>query len=480
MGSWKSAVCKTAASTPKVSGDFFAPKTGGFMKKLLSIALTLCLILSSFALFAAAQSQAYTAVTSTATPTATASLNWAVNFGGSVYTSPTPPVVTDDAVIVLSMNTLYKLSLETGEVIDSVEVSGSSGFNQVPVLVEEGKIFVQMSGGVIQAFDYDTMKSLWIYTDPLGGQALTPITYSDGYIYTGFWNGETAAANFVCVSTADEKTSSTNESKTAVWTYKNTGGFYASGAVVVENFVYFGSDNGSNTSTDSSKLICVNKLTGEVMDTVTLTGDLRSSAVYDSGRIYLTSKAGYVYSIKINLTTGNMADSWTYNYSYKTSGESTSTPIIYNDRLYVGAQDGTAGEFLVLESDDLSLIYKGAMQGNPQGAMLLSNYYEASTGKVYIYATYNNTPSGITMFEDSANQTTAISTEIYTPTDSYSQYGISSIAADADGNLYYKNDSGYIFCLESSNSSTNIFTYLINLINEFFSKILSFFTLGIL
>lgn len=459
------------------------------MKKFISLVLILIIAFSALSIISTALNDtSYDTIVTTATPTTATDtqLKWLTSFGGSVYTSPTPPVVTDDAVIVLSTTTLYKLDLDTGEVIASVEVAGSSGFNQVPVLCEDGKIFVQMTGGMIQAFDYESLTSLWIFEDELGGQALSTITYSDGYIYTGFWNGETKDANYVCVSVEDENPNSETESKSAVWTYTHTGGFYWAGAVATTSYVYFGTDDGTNSSTGDSKLICVNKYTGEMMDEISLVGDLRSNAVYYDGRIYISSKAGYVYSVKVNTTTGNMASSLTY--TYQASGQVTTTPIIYNSRLYIGAQNGTIGEFIVLDVTDLSLIYSADMLGNPQGTMLLSNYYEESTGCVYIYSTYNQYPGGITVFEDSVNQTTAVSSELYAPESAYTQYGVSNIVSDANGNLYYKNDSGYIFCLESisandtddssdnSNTSMSFFEIIANWFNELFAKIAEFFT----
>ena len=56
----------------------------------------------------------------------------------------------------------------------------------------DGMIFVGLSGGKIQAFNAKTLESLWIYTDPLGGQPNTSPTYHDGYIYVGFWTSSSS------------------------------------------------------------------------------------------------------------------------------------------------------------------------------------------------------------------------------------------------------------------------------------------------
>lgn len=78
-----------------------------------------------------------------------------------------------------------------------------------------GMLFVALSSGTVQAFDAATLDSLWIYQDMLGGQPNCPLTYHDGYVYTGFWNQEQENANFVCLSATDENPTSGSEKKLA-------------------------------------------------------------------------------------------------------------------------------------------------------------------------------------------------------------------------------------------------------------------------
>jgi len=67
-------------------------------------------------------------------------------------------------------------------------MAGTSSFAINNSTYAEGMILVGLSNGRIQAFSADTLESLWLYTDPLGGQPNCPITVSGGYAYTGFWN----------------------------------------------------------------------------------------------------------------------------------------------------------------------------------------------------------------------------------------------------------------------------------------------------
>ncbi|MFQ9288559.1 MAG: hypothetical protein ACLR3X_10505 [Intestinibacter bartlettii] len=69
-------------------------------------------------------------------------------------------------------------------------------------------IIVPLNGGLVQAFSAKTLEPLWT-SEQIGSsssQALSPIAYSDGYIYLGFWESETKDAQFACFSITDEDT----------------------------------------------------------------------------------------------------------------------------------------------------------------------------------------------------------------------------------------------------------------------------------
>lgn len=443
------------------------------MKKLLCALMTVILLfITASPVFAV--NTVYTNITSAQTPTTAASLLFSKKFGGNYKASPTPPVVVGDTILLVSGVKLYKLNAKTGEEIASVKMQGSTLYATVSPLYADGKVFVALDDGIVQAFDYETMKSLWIYTDSIGGQALCPITYDNGYIYTGFWVAETEYANYVCLSVKDENTKKETESKSAKWTYKALGGFYWAGCCVTDKHIVFGKDDGKKDSTNSSKLISLNKSTGKAVSSLTVKGDIRSSVTYsaETNSYYASSKAGYIY--KFNMDSSGKLSSLK---AYKASGAVTATPVIYGGRLYAGCQKNTAGEFVVLNADTMKEIYTCDMQGYPQASMLVSTSYEEATGKVYIYSTYNAKPGGITVFEDSKGQTSAVKTELYTPEGDMQQYCISRISVSEDGTLYYKNDSGNIFALtEEKTVSQSIFQKIIAAIKNIIAKIMALFS----
>ena len=455
------------------------------MKKTLSFLLSVIILALSLNIVSYGVGQAYTGVTSAQTPINNATLLFAKKFGGNYKAAPTPPVVVGDTVLVVSGVKLYKLDAKTGEEIASVKMQGTTLYTTTSPIYADSKVFVALDDGIVQAFDYATMKSLWVYTDSIGGQAISPITYDNGYIYTGFWVDETEYANYVCLSVKDENTKSETESKSEKWTYKALGGFYWAGGFITDKYVIVGKDDGKKNSESNSQIISLNKSTGKAVSSLKVTGDIRSSVVYsaETDAYYASSKSGYIYKFSMD-SSGKLSSLKTYT----ASGAVTATPVIYNGRLYAGCQNGASGKFIVLDAETMKEIYSCDMQGYPQASMLVSTAYEEATGKVYIYSTYNAKPGGITVFEDSKGQKSAIKTDLFTPESDMQQYCISTISVGADGTLYYKNDSGNIFAVgekssqekepEENNSEVklNFFQKIIAAIKNFFAKIKSIFT----
>lgn len=435
------------------------------MKKILSLIAVVVMVLSIFNVAVYGQNS----VTDVQTVKNSATVKFTKKFGMNHRFSPTPPIEVNNTLIVVSGNYLYKLDAQTGEEISVVQMTGSTFYAIVSPLYYAGVIYVQLDGGIVQAFDFETMESLWVYKDSLGGQALCPITYDNGYIYTGFWNGETDYANYVCISTKDEDVNQETENKQATWTYKSLGGFYWAGCSVAGNYVVVGCDNGQQGYVEKSKIVSLDKYNGDVVYSLDVMGDIRSSVVYqnETNSCYASSKSGYVYRFNIDLSSGKI-DNLKF---YTADGSITSTPVVYNNRLYVGVQYNSQGRFVVLDAETMKEIYHCDMLGYPQATMLLTTGYVSDRGKVYIYSTYNNTPGGITVFEDCSGQTVAKKEELFIPDANMSEYCISTICAGEQGTLYYKNDSGYIFALSEKTDFISVLKDMITFLLSFAEKI---------
>lgn len=389
-----------------------------------------------------------------------AMLLWAnkigTGWGGNAVSAP---ILVDGYLICSQGTRLLKCDTKTGEIVAEGTMANSSPYSIIPPTYAEGMIFVGLSGGIIQAFDASSLKSLWIYKDALGGQPNTPIKYSDGYVYAGFWNSETKPANMVCLSVTDENPNEETEAKNATWTDTVQGGFYWAGAYVTGNYVIVGTDDGMGGNTSpTANLYSYNKRTGEVADKITgFIGDIRSDVAYDqtTDRIYFTSKGGYLYSLKVNAD-GTFARGT--QTSLDLGGMSTSTPVVYRGRAYVGvsgpSQFGGSGYTLkvinIAENGEMTVAYAADAPGYPQTSGILSNGYEKEDGSVYVYFTYNSKPGGIQMLKDKPGQTEADSQQVFTPTGTMAQFCICSLIADSNGTLYYKNDSGYMMAVTAN------------------------------
>ena len=406
-------------------------------------------------------------ITGATTPTDadTTIQKWATRIGVGVEASITPPLILGGYLYVASGQFIYKLDKNTGEILArSQQLAGNMQYAMIPLTYAEGMLFAQIGGGQIQAVSASSLTSLWV-SESLGGQTLSPITYKDGYIYTGTWNSETTPGSYFCLSVTDEDPQKTDEIKYCTWKYNHRGGFYWAGSYASSDYLVFGSDDGSGEgdNTNSSILYSVSTRTGLLLDKLTsLNGDIRSTIVYNNGYIYFTTKGGYLYRIVMNAdgTFGTIS-------SFNLEGMSTASPVVYKNRIYVGVcgtgeqfnSDG-GHKFVVLTENvgGISLAYSVSIPGYPQAAPLLSTAYEnrdfdgdgSADGKVYLYFTYNAKPGGIYMLEDAPGQTSGKAVELFRPSSEEQEYCISTICTDREGTLYYKNDSNYLMAVETN------------------------------
>lgn len=397
------------------------------------------------------------AITNARTPisASTTNLRWAKMYGTGWSAAPCIQLIVDGKVLTIVGSTLYQLNPDNGEIEKQCKLAAAINWGYTPMTYAEGMIFCPLANGTIQAVNADTFESLWVYQDPLKGQSLSPITYSDGYIYTGFWNSETKDANYVCLSVTDEDVEQTTESKLATWTFTNEGGFYWAGSVAVGDALIFGTDDGESGHNGASNLYSVNKYTGEIISELDITGDQRSTIAYDktSGKVYGTTKAGYLFSASVDAKTGKLSDLKTENYN----AQSTSTPVVYKGKVYFGtgsgiSTTGSSGNLVVADADTLKMDYAVGLKGYPQSSVMLSTAYEESTGYIYLYSTYNAKPGGVSMIKTKPDNSKAEGAELVEIFDAkgYEEFCITSLICDEDGTIFYKNDSCNIFSLESN------------------------------
>lgn len=382
----------------------------------------------------------------------TTGLQWFADLGdgsiGMFGSVASPQIIVNGKIVAMSGMKIYMVDEDDGTILKQANLEASTGFSLIsPIYIEEKNMIVcALGNGTVQAFDSGTLKSLWVYKDPLGGQANTPVTYSNGCIYTGFWiSGKDT--NFVCIDINDEDVSQENEAKESKWVHKQMGGFYWTGAVVVGDNVIVGTDENNN----KAYLYAINTADGSITSTIDLEnmGGQRSSIAYDRStrKIYFTTSGGYICDAMLDSATGAI-DTSTFK-SQKIAESVTSTPVIYKNVVYVGSGESfNSGRFVACDADSLKVLYEKPMKGFVKSSFLMSTAY---SGYLYFYSSYNYPAGGITAIKvkldslgnpDRAGENTEV-TELYDASD-FSQYSTASIICNSKGNLIYRNDTGFI------------------------------------
>ncbi len=383
-------------------------------------------------------------------------LNWATKVGKSWNDGPSPVAIVGDDIVYTSGDKLMRMNKETG-VVDSVvgQRAGTNSYAIQPVTYANGMIFSAFNGG-IQAFDADTLESLWVYKDSVGGQSVSPIYYNDGCIYTGFCNyGAGKDDQYVCIDVKDEDPDTTDEEKSPKWIFTNKSGFYWAGAYAADDYIVLGMENAKANTTDPARVVTLDKNSGSVIDTeYTVGGGVRSTISYDkdTDAYYFTSNGGYFYKATID-DEGN----FTKLDSIALGAPSTSTPTVLNGRAYVGFGSFSTGSGIaVIDLDSFEIAYTATTKGYPQTTGLgVVN----ENGYNYVYFTENAMAGAIRYVKDKKGVTEVLDPQIvngkktapslFTPSGAQAQYAIADLVADENGTIYFKNDSGYIMAVGS-------------------------------
>ncbi|MFR9060588.1 Ig-like domain-containing protein [Eubacterium callanderi] len=408
------------------------------------------------------------AIVDTALPNAGSNLtekwiNRDINTGSAQMTAGTPMVIDNYVYVPTQNNKIYKLDKNTGAIIKEANLSGKIGFFSYATY-GDGMIFVPEEGGVIEVFNADTLDSLW-RTESFGGQSNCQLTYADGFIYSGTWNGSTEKGVFFCVDTTKNgEIYQTNGVRRAKWVSDDDGGYYWSGATVVGDAVIFGGDSGQLQSR--------NKSTGALISQTQAYGKIRSCIAYDAGTsaVYFTSGEGEFNTAsnegkcyKVGVT---QSGQFTGMQMVDLPSASTTTPVVYNGRVYVSTgkgfldetiidqENGNRGKLSVLDANSMNIIYNIEIGGSSKASPLLTTAYSNDGQQsVYLYITVNNHDGAIVRIKDWAGNTTPQAEVIYRAESDEQEYVTASLNCDADGTIYYRNDRGHLMALTGTSEA---------------------------
>jgi len=377
------------------------------------------------------------------------------------------PIVGDGKVFVLNYaGVLFIFDAKTGQYINSTMCNDEpGGFELSTPAYHDGIVYVATSKG---DWDEGHGRVTAIYAEDGAGhsagdireqvdlgdgldhfQLNTPVRYADGMIYVGNWKGgpdhTEDNGTYYCLDAADV----TNE----IWnrTAPYVTGYYWAGAAIVGDYIIFGDDRANVT--------CLNKSTGAFVDYVNVSEapfnindpveEIRSSITWneDTGRIYFTGKkastprSGHAYAVGFNPTTGHFdtTDYWVTDIDY-----STSTPVVYNGKVYVcigGVYGGEPAVLRCLDESNGNVLYNYSVGSDVSQA---SPAVSVWNGHVYIYFTTNVNNGSAYCVEDTGTGFTM--RWVWNPPEPDNQYILQGTAI-SKGMVYFGTDEGYVYAL---------------------------------
>ena len=340
--------------------------------------------------------------------------------------------------------TLYRLNAKTGEETATLQLFSAIDSTCRPVYTD-GVIVVPLASGRLQGISASEMKTLWV-SEAISSkaQALSTVTAANGMVFTGTveynddYTGESGAFFGINAITGQR-----------VWANKESDtGYYWAGACKVGNVLVYGNDEGILSAVDPA--------TGKTVSTLKLSSGIRSTAVSNTAETeaYVTTTDGTLHKIAV-ASDGSLSESNATSFASK----STSTATLFQGNLFVGgcAADYT-GILSIIDAATMQVKHSVSLPFEVKSAPLVA---KAADGKTYAYFTCN----GAEMDEDN-NCTngggawvycleTNTATKLFEATGDMANYCMKSITMGSDGTLYWTNDSGTLFALASTTSSSN-------------------------
>ena len=445
------------------------------MKRVAAVALSIVVLMTSGVSAKAAVTDVQPAKSSSE-----AELKWANKIGvpadwnSGIYNNLSEIAISGDYIYAAddSEHRIMKISKKTGEILKSVSYKNDSYTIHygAGIGTGDGKIFVGYENGIIQAFDADTLQSVWI-TKPIekvedkgeydqSNAVSGGFVYDNGYLYasTGTYSGK---GSLVALTTKDEDTSKDYEIKQVTWQKENDATYYWDKAKSIGNVIVICDASG--------KLKSYDKKTGEVKSEVKTDNKFSGGIAYDesSKTVYLAvDHATYGENNKQTDSTANLygvkiKDDGTFGTVNKVEiGEHEHiavTPEVYNGKVYVSGtvNDYSKGFMAVIDvtSDQYKVNYKADLPGYSQSTPIV---VKDSTDSVNVYFTVNANPNGgIYVLKDSKGATSGTAEKIFEPEkDDQKEFCANELHIDNDGTLYYINDSRYLFAVGKKVSNT--------------------------
>ena len=85
-------------------------------------------------------------------------LKWNAQFGDGWSNAPSVQIIVDDTLVVMAGTKIYKLDLESGEILATGTIVAAPNWGYTPPIYAEGMIFAPLTDGTIQAFNAENVR----------------------------------------------------------------------------------------------------------------------------------------------------------------------------------------------------------------------------------------------------------------------------------------------------------------------------------
>lgn len=395
------------------------------------------------------------AVENVSTPTGALASSWTFDwkaYSGSAYPNASEPIVVNGNVYLAVNKRLLKIDAKSGKVLAESNLKTAVGYTSRPIYAN-GLVIVPLDGGAVQALTADALTTVWV-TDSVSetAQSNSQLTIDGNYLYVGtvdvdygkgtYNNGHLTRINILTGAVS--------------WQHVNADeGYYWTGATVGDDFVL--------VPTSSGTVEMLSKSTGDVLGSVSVGAIVNSTCVLsaDGSHAYLISRDGKLHVLAISDGSSRDADAASRITEERVVDLGLTgcacVPTMLDGRLIIGGEvnGGSALAIVDLNSNFTTTLISSAdgsslPAGGIKGAPLVS--VQGDDAYVYFTVNYGET-------SDYVNYTTgggvyryklgdAEASGVFSAT-GHNNYCDSPIACDAQGNLYYINDSGTLFKLNA-------------------------------
>ena len=371
------------------------------------------------------------------TPTEEAELLWSASLlpSGKQYANVSDPILVNGSVYIVADAVLHQLDAATGAEKAQAPLAGTVSYTS-RIRYADGLVLVPLEGGRVQAITADKLVTVWLSDEvpelPGWAGSLAPqqnsstIITHGGYAYLGTTDGLGSGGNLLCLSL---------ETGATRWSHASGSGYYWAGCAMT--------DAGLVVADDGGTLSLIDALSGEVRATLALGVGSRASVVAaDGSTVYVVTKDGVLR--KVTVADGSLSEA----ANVKFASSSTTTPTIAGSRIVVaGVSESYTGVLGIVDPTTMQVVQTVTKAGdaNIPGDIKSAPLVATTSDGIYAYFTANNLPGSIYVYKLGE----ALAAELFKPASDAQNYCMSSVIADANGVLYYTNDSATIFALKA-------------------------------